>query len=160
MAKTPRLGVTQARVLEALAMHHGRYYRGCGWAWSTYAQTEKLLNSMTKHGLVAVVKEPTVALRGHVAGHKSVWQLTEAGRMLILDRLTRQWAQLDSERARRGIQAKIDEVRALNIMTPHEAAWAVAVERGMNISREDIRLILDAVQKAGGIERGELDAHD
>jgi len=48
---TIKLGTNQADVLAALR-RHGRYFRGCGWMWDTYRNTERILDTLVRRGLV------------------------------------------------------------------------------------------------------------
>jgi hypothetical protein len=53
---TKPLGVNQAGVLRALVQHHA-YFGGCGWTWSTYSQTIRILDSLVARGLAAKTVE-------------------------------------------------------------------------------------------------------
>lgn len=54
MTKTRPLGKTQISILSALHEHKG-WSRGCGWIWDTEGNTERLLESLVKRGLVTKV---------------------------------------------------------------------------------------------------------
>ena len=45
------LGKTQTSVLSAL-VEHKSWYAGCGWTWTTDRNTERLLDSLVRRGLV------------------------------------------------------------------------------------------------------------
>ena len=68
------LGVNQRAMLGSLKDHKG-WSRGCGWIWSTNGETEKILESLVKRGLV--VKEATTTFRGYPSTR---YVLTEAGK--------------------------------------------------------------------------------
>ncbi len=46
-------GSTQESVLKALR-EHGCWYVGCGWTWTTYSQTQKIMDSLVRRGDVIV----------------------------------------------------------------------------------------------------------
>jgi hypothetical protein len=75
-----KLGTNQLGVLRSLR-DHGKWYGsgwGCGWAWSTKAKTELILDSLVRRGLVAKAIETTGANRTAM-----VWRPTEAGLALV-----------------------------------------------------------------------------
>ena len=47
-----KLGKNQARLLRALTEHQGRWYPGCGWVWGNDSQTDRILASLVRRGLV------------------------------------------------------------------------------------------------------------
>jgi len=51
-----KLGKTQEAILRALKQHKG-WYRGAGWRWSSTGETERLLETLVKRGLVVAVEE-------------------------------------------------------------------------------------------------------
>jgi hypothetical protein len=62
-----QLGKTQASVLAALKRHGGGWYDGCGWVWSNYSETTRLMESLVKRGLVA---KSEIEVGGHFGGPK------------------------------------------------------------------------------------------
>jgi DNA-binding PadR family transcriptional regulator len=63
-----KLGTVQLSVLESIA-ESGRWYRGCGWLWDTHSNTERVLKSLVRRGLVAIEFKQYV--------------ITEAGRQFL-----------------------------------------------------------------------------
>ena len=57
-----KLGINQEAIIGSLT-RHGSYYPGCGWTWGSQSETEKLLNSLVKRGIVKVSKFTTVNKR-------------------------------------------------------------------------------------------------
>jgi len=70
-----RLGKIQKEVLGNLAQHNdGVWYRHCGWVWECSAHTEKILDTMVKHGLVKKTKIKAGILA------RDGYKITQAGR--------------------------------------------------------------------------------
>ncbi len=49
-----KLGATQADVLRTLIDHRYWHAGGCGWVWTTERNTQRILDSLVKRGLVRV----------------------------------------------------------------------------------------------------------
>lgn len=47
------IGEIQLGVLDALD-EHGGWEPGCGWVWTTHAQTQKVLDTLVRRGLAKV----------------------------------------------------------------------------------------------------------
>ena len=74
MAKLKPIGATQRSVLECLLEHHG-WEPGCGWKWDTTSNTEKILGSLAKRGLV--LTRTTDTIRGV---KKTRYTISDAGK--------------------------------------------------------------------------------
>lgn len=55
------LGSTQQSVLNTIRSHK-RWHSGCGWLWTNYSETVRILESLVKRGLVK--KSLTTGLMG------------------------------------------------------------------------------------------------
>lgn len=92
-----RLGRLQNSVLYLLA-ERGPFYRGCGWSWSTYAGTERILDSLLKHQLAGASEQQVTAPGSarHAKPHtRRVYTLTGAGRAHLIREAERDLARLD-----------------------------------------------------------------
>lgn len=58
-----KIGKNQAGILRALN-EHGQWSRLSGWLWSTASETERLLDSLVRRGLVTKTQEPRMTLGG------------------------------------------------------------------------------------------------
>jgi hypothetical protein len=47
----PGIGKTQREILKCV-LDHGCWYSGCGWLWTSYHETERLMESLAKRGLL------------------------------------------------------------------------------------------------------------
>jgi len=69
------LGKTQQSVLKALVSHYGHWSRASGWVWTTANQTERILQSLEKRGLVTAEPGPAT-----VFGDGTIYRATDKGR--------------------------------------------------------------------------------
>ena len=46
----PKIGKTQAAMLESIVNHDGYWHMGCGWIWTNYSQTTRLCVGLKKKG--------------------------------------------------------------------------------------------------------------
>lgn len=70
-----KLGARQSRCLRRLTERsNGAWYPGCGWVWSTSAETEAIFLSLVKHGFVTNRTSGTGSLR------RVRFEITQAGR--------------------------------------------------------------------------------
>ena len=68
------LGKNQNGLLRAMQRRHSTYSAGCGWVWDTHRNTERILDTLVKRGLVDVSE---VERRGQTF---RVYRLNDAGR--------------------------------------------------------------------------------
>lgn len=74
---TRKLGSVQRDVLDSM-QRHGAWHANCGWIWSTYSGTVRVMESLVRAGYVARVEEKPP--RG---GTRNVYHLTDRGRAAL-----------------------------------------------------------------------------
>lgn len=86
------LGKLQLIALEVLQArrHGGRWFPGSGWIMTNRSQTERIMESLEKRGLVTMTRVPYP--RSISAGTYRQWEITDAGREVDVKALLRQWA--------------------------------------------------------------------
>jgi len=50
------LGKNQQNLIDSLK-EHDFWYNGCGWVWDTHSNTQRILDSLVKRGLVTLGEE-------------------------------------------------------------------------------------------------------
>jgi hypothetical protein len=95
-----RLGRLQHSVLYLLA-ERGPFYRGCGWSWSSYAGTGRILDSLLRHQLAEAHDQPVTAPQPgprHARPQiRRVYTLTRAGKAYLVGELEADLDRLDPD---------------------------------------------------------------